>query len=136
LPKVTRNGDMFAAVDPSTGETIGALTMDADGYMNLAVYTKAAQSELRGNQVLSALREAAEREGVSIRGMRGLWYDGDNLASFNKAILAGAPPEKAAFQTFTGKMANGYGYPNARIDYTRSVRNPDGTFAKAELWFD
>jgi hypothetical protein len=135
-PKVRRQGNIFSAVDPSTGETIGVLEMDADGYMNLGVYTKDAQSELRGNQVLSALRKAAEEEGVSIRGMRGLWYGGDNLASFNAAILAGASPEEAAFETFTGKMAKRYEYPNVRIDYARSVRNPDGTFAKAELWFD
>jgi hypothetical protein len=135
-PRITRSGDMWTAVDPSTGETIGVLTMDAEGYMNLGVYTKEAQSELRGNQVLSALRQAAERDGASIRGMRGLWYKGDNLASFNEAILAGKTPEAAAWDTFTGTMADRYGYRNARIDYARSVRNPDGTFQKAELWFD
>jgi hypothetical protein len=136
-PVVTRDADSFYAKDPTTGELVAMLKMDREGYMELGVYTDEAQSTLRGGQALNALREAALEAGVEIRGMRGLWYKGSNLDGINAGIRAGMTPEEAALdKTFTGAMAKKYGYSRVRVDYENSVRNPDGTFQQAFVWFD
>ncbi|MEX1027801.1 MAG: hypothetical protein WD049_07315 [Candidatus Paceibacterota bacterium] len=53
------------------------------------------------------------------RGVRGTWWGGGNLAdnfnAFKAAIRNGLTPEQAAFKTFTGHMAEKYGFKTAKI---------------------
>ncbi len=134
-PKVEVENGLYQARDPNTGELLGMGEVDANGYLELAIYTEAAQSPIRGGAVFNAVVEAARGNGP-VKGVRGLWYDGDNLATLNREVAGGASPEVAAGRTFTGKMAERAGYPEVRIDYPRSPRNPDGSFQKAEVYFD
>ena len=130
-------GNEISAKDPTTGETLGIGELDGKGYINYAIYTKVLKSTIRGGQVFNAIHDAFIAQGKSIKGIRGLWYAEDNLTSFNNAILDGLSPENAAkLETFTGKMAGRRGYTNVKIDYSKSPRNLDGTFQKAEVWFD
>ena len=139
-PKVSRSGKgMYAVKDEFTGEDLGYATVDRDGYVELAIYTNAAVSPIRGGQVFNKLLPTITKDGHSITGVRGLWGGKDplgNLTSLNKSILKGNEPEAAALETFTGKMAQRAGFPRVRIDYPNSPRNPDGTFQRVEAWFD
>ena len=101
-----------------------------------AIYTKEASTTVRGGEVFKAILDRFRADGVAFKGVRGLWFSGDNLATFNDLIKKGLSPEQAASQTFTGKMAARNGYPNVRFDYANSPKNPDGTFEKAYVWFD
>lgn len=131
------NGNEGSAIDPTTGELLGLGTLDAQGYIEYAIYTKGLKSTIRGGQVFDAIYDEFNAQGKSIKGIRGLWYGGDNLKSFNEAIIKGVSPEGAAhLNTFTGTMAGRKGFSNVRIDYEHSPRNPDGTFQRAELWFE
>ena len=63
--------------------------------------------------------EAMEAFGPNVRGVRGTWMRGgdiaDNFDAFKAATAAGAAPESAALQTFTGRMAQKYGFSNATV---------------------
>ena len=134
--RVVRKGNEVSVFDAETNELLGLGDLDAQGYLSLAIYTKAAKSTVRGGEVFNAILDKFIADGVAFKGVRGLWYEGDNLATFNDLIRQGLNPEEAAAQTFTGKMANRSGYTKVRIDYANSPRNADGTFQKAEVWFD
>ena len=64
-------------------------------------------------------REALEQFGPNVKGIRGNWIGGgdiaDNFNSFKAAVQAGATPAQAAFETFTGKMARRAGFTNVKI---------------------
>ncbi|MBD6618230.1 DUF4157 domain-containing protein [Komarekiella sp. 'clone 1'] len=126
----------LSAKDPGTNALLGLAELDAAGYVELGIYTAEAKTSFRGGEVFTTLLNEFAARGVTVRGVRGLWYGGDNLATFNSLIRAGMSPENAALQTFTGKMAGRRGFTRVRIDYARSPRKPDGTFEKAELWFE
>ena len=60
-----------------------------------------------------------EAFGSNVKGVRGTWLGGgdlaDNFDAFKAAIARGAAPEQAAFQTFTGHMAAKHGLKSARV---------------------
>ncbi|HEU4835621.1 MAG TPA: polymorphic toxin-type HINT domain-containing protein [Pyrinomonadaceae bacterium] len=132
-PNIEPISDGFAARHPVTDQLLG-VGYFRDGYIEFAIETKG--TNIRGGDVFNGIYDAFISSGYRVRGVRGLWYAQDNLASFNAQIRAGLTPEAAAFETFTGKMASRLGYNRVRIDYPNSPRNPDGTFVKAELWFE
>ena len=134
-PQLAGTGTQRTALDPSTGELLGVGELK-DGYVEFAIYTKEAKSSIRGGEVFQSILDDFVDEGAAVKGVRGLWYKGDNLDSFNNAIRRGLAPEQAAAETFTGKLAGRNGFKQVRIDYARSPRNIDGTFQKAELWFE
>ena len=62
--------------------------------------------------------EAMEAFGTNVKGVRGTWLGGGDLAdNFDafKAALKTSTPEEAAFKTFTGHMAEKHGFTNARV---------------------
>ncbi|MEI8019465.1 MAG: hypothetical protein WCH39_14770, partial [Schlesneria sp.] len=133
--KVTRTESNVTVEDPATRETIGLGELDSEGYVKLAIYTKEANTTIRGGEVFDAIIGEFRAGSGPVRGVRGLWYSGDNLATFNSLIRQGLTPEEAALQTFTGKMAQRSGYTRARIDYDASPQSIDGSFQKAEVYF-
>ncbi|CAB3807808.1 hypothetical protein LMG28614_06674 [Paraburkholderia ultramafica] len=134
--RVVRTGNNVSVSDAVTDALLGLGELKGDGYLELGIYTKEANTTVRGSEVFEAILEEFRSGGDTVRGIRGLWYGEDNLATFNEFIQKKMTPEEAAGETFTGKMAKRSGYPKVRIDYAKSVRNPDGTFKRAELWFD
>lgn len=134
-PVVKRNGKDVAVYDSETGALVGMGEIDAEGNLKLAIYTKEADTKLRGKDVFNAIVKKYAGDGDEVAGVKGLWYGGDNLKSLNDGIARGESPEVAAKNTFTGKMADRAGFPNSAVDYDNSVRNPDGSFSKAEVWF-
>lgn len=131
---VTRNGNAVSVYDTATGDLVGYGTLDGAGVIDLAIYTKDANTSLRGVDVFDAIWTKFINDGFAINGMRGSWISGDNLATFNNLISQGVAPEAAALQTFTGKMAVRNGFNNARVEPS-SVRRPDGTYEKAFVTF-
>ena len=133
---VERKGNTVTVTDTETGEMLGMGDIGADGYVELAIYTKGLKSTVRGGEVFKAILDKFQADGIGFKGVRGLWYEGDNLATFNDLIKKGFTPEEAAAQTFTGKMAARSGYSKVRFDYENSVKQPDGTYKPAFAWFE
>lgn len=68
----------------------------------------------------------------NVKAIRGTWWHGDNLATFNKLVQSGISPEEAAKSTFTGKMAGEYGFNN--VDFIR-VNFQNGEYVEVEVVF-
>ncbi|MHB8874599.1 MAG: RHS repeat-associated core domain-containing protein [Myxococcaceae bacterium] len=105
-------GDLYSA---HTSGSAGVLAdLDSGGMLNL--YIKVGPGTPRGGQMFA---EAMEAFGPNVKGIRGTWIGGgdiaDNFNAFGRAVAAGSAPEEAAFQTFTGHMAETYGFKTARI---------------------
>jgi RHS repeat-associated protein len=86
-----------------------------DRFLNL--YIVKGENTPRGGEMFWEAIKAFGLE--NIRGVRGTWIGGgklaDNFDAYKKAIAAGMTPEKAAFETFTGKMAMKAGFTKANI---------------------
>ena len=70
---------------------------------------------MRGSQVFSELYRGTMARNGEILGVEGMWSGGDNLASFNLNLAKGMSFNDAARNTFTGKMAEKYGFTNVTI---------------------
>jgi hypothetical protein len=84
-----------------------------DGFLDL--YIKTGPGTPRGGQMFN---EAMQAFGTNVKGVRGTWLGGGDLAdNFNafKAAAKTMSPEQAAFRTFTGHMAQKHGFTHARI---------------------
>jgi hypothetical protein len=83
-----------------------------------------------GSSAFHSLYDFVTTNFTNVNGIKAMWQQplADNLDSFNKALLRGVSKEKAAFETFTGKMANSRGYTNATVN---GVLNDDGTTYKS-----
>jgi hypothetical protein len=114
---------------------------DSGKNLKLSFYTKDGgvhRTSIRGADAFAAIWNKFRTEGYSFNRIYGLWFSGDNLATFNKLIRAGRSPEQAARETFTGKMAGRQGYTVAHIDYDANItrRLNDGTFSRAIVYFE
>ncbi len=105
-------GDVHKA--HASGEAGLLADLDADGMLNL--YIKRGPNSPSGSQMF---QEALEAFGSNVKGIRGNWINsksiGDNFKSYKKALSRGHTPERAAFETFTGKMAQKNGFDKARV---------------------
>jgi hypothetical protein len=88
--------------------------LDEDGILHL--YIKKGPNTPSGSAMFN---EALEQFGSNVKGVQGYWIGGgdlaDNFNSFKAAVSAGLSPEAAAFQTFTGKMAQRAGFLTSTI---------------------
>ena len=90
--------------------------LDEEGLLNLYIKAKEGITP-RGSEMF---KEAMEQFGPNVKGVRGTWIGGgelaDNFDSFKAALTKpGATPEQAAFETFTGKMAQRAGFTSAKV---------------------
>lgn len=57
--------------------------------------------------------------GDNVQGVRGTWLNskelGDNFNAYKAALGRGLAPEQAAFETFTGHMAQKNGFTSAKV---------------------
>lgn len=130
------------AYDGNTDKVIGMAEIDNEGFITFAIYLKSDKgariSSIHGRDIFNALSNDIRTSGESIKGLKGIWNkDSDNTASFNKAILNGYSPEKAALeQTFTGKMAREQGYSSVSIVTPKSNMLHDGTYSNIVVKFE
>ena len=62
--------------------------------------------ELKGNGIGKAMfNDALNYFGDKLKGINGVWVEGDNPNAFKKAVGAGMSEAEAAFQTWTGATA-------------------------------
>ncbi|WP_437576463.1 hypothetical protein [Sorangium sp. So ce887] len=105
-------GDNFAAYVSGSDGVLAEL--GKDGFLDL--YIKAGPGTPRGSQMF---KEALDAFGSNVKGIRGTWLGGGDLASnfdsFGAALKSGLTPEQAAFKTFTGKMAYRAGFTRVKI---------------------
>lgn len=83
----------------------------------LNLYIKAKEGMTpRGGEMF---KEAMERFGPNVKGVRGMWKGGgdlaDNFDAFKAALAGTATPEEAALKTFTGKMAAHAGFSKVKV---------------------
>ena len=85
-----------------------------DGILDL--YIKAGPTTPRGGQMFN---EALQAYGSNVKGIRGTWIGGGDIASnfdsFKAALNAGLSPEQAALATFTGKMSARAGFTKVTV---------------------
>jgi hypothetical protein len=89
-------------------------SLGKDGILDL--YIKRGPTTPSGGQMFN---EAMSAFGSSVKGVRGTWFGGGELASnfdaFKAAVRAGSSPAEAAFKTFTGHMASKHGFATAKV---------------------
>ncbi len=81
-------------------------------------------SQLRGGTLYRRALEFLRRRHGTVRGLRGRWGAGDNLAAFNETyarlraqgIADAAARQVAALDTFTGQIATSEGYTRVHIE--------------------
>ena len=117
------NGDVrYVNFYSNSGGGMTFTVRNETGYVDFAVKTGKGtpNGATMWNDAMSAV-------GDRVRGVYGSWFSADgfrsNLDSFNAAIQAGATPEQAAFQTFTGKMAHRSGF--SKVESIRMIGTPD-----------
>lgn len=89
--------------------------VDKDGVLGVDVY---ASVELRakygsGSDMYSSMMTRLQQENVNITGIRGAWLKGTdsvNYAQYQSGLAAGLTPAQSALNTWTGKLAQSYGY--------------------------
>lgn len=110
----------------------------AEGYLGdrslLELTIDVSKSKASGESAFNSLYEFIDIKFGNIEGVRAVWQQplADNLESFNKAILDGLSEERAAFKTFTGKMAERKGFTRATVS---GMKNEDGTYKQAVVVF-
>jgi hypothetical protein len=122
----------YSARDPANPRFQAFATLDNDE-LSLVIRTKLPNGErstvLRGaEQFKKILVHFAGR----FKGIRGSWSFDDNLAAFNRAVLAGEPHEEAALKTWTGQQAAAAGYGRVVI---RSLEGQPGSYEKVVASF-
>jgi hypothetical protein len=119
LPKdceITFKSNSFTFKDKITNETVGLFEIN-NGYLEIAIYRKGLKTNISGQQAYRSLMEELRINKIEFKGIRGLWNKAsDNTAEFNKAIQNSLPPEKAAFETWSGKRALENGFDRVKID--------------------
>jgi hypothetical protein len=78
--------------------------------------------------------DAVKTFGNKIDKIQGLWLDGTNLESFNKAIKNGTKAKEAALQTPTGSWAKSNGFGEVEWG-ANSEFNADGTANRVQVYF-
>jgi hypothetical protein len=98
-------GQLFQAYTESNKGILAELAQDR--FLDLVIKSEPRRTPRGGRMFAAALAAFGGRD--NIVGIRGTWLGSgelrDNFDSFQKALTAGASPEAAALQTFTGKMA-------------------------------
>ncbi|MET8630870.1 polymorphic toxin-type HINT domain-containing protein [Kitasatospora sp. NPDC004669] len=113
-----------------------------DGMVEMTLRAKKSNGERyegvpRGSEMF---QEALNQFGGAdkIKGITASWNEGDldtNLKQFNELIRGGHSEEDAARGTWTGGQAGMRGWTSVHIDQEMSVKNPDGTFREAMVYF-
>ena len=89
--------------------------VEPDGFFNY--YIAKGPNTPGGRQMFQELFALFDKK--VLKGVRGNWTGGgklaDNFDSYKKALARGLPPELAAFETFTGKMAKEQGFTKAVV---------------------
>jgi len=122
----------YSASDPANPRFQAFATLEEDE-LTLLIRTK-----LPNGQRSTVLHGAEQFKKILVhfagrfRSIRGSWSYDDNLATFNRAVLAGASPEEAALKTWTGQQAAAAGYGRAVI---RSVEGQPGNYTKVVASF-
>jgi len=89
--------------------------VDKDGILGVDVF---ASAELRaqygsGRDMYNSMMTRLQQENVDITGIRGAWLKGTdsvNYAQYQSGLAAGLEPAQSALNTWTGKLAQSYGY--------------------------
>ena len=64
---------------------------------------------------LGSNSDALKQFGDDVQGIKGLWVDGDNLSTLNKALKDGMSMSDAVFSTPTGKWAKSNGFETFEV---------------------
>jgi len=82
-----------------------------DGIVSFAVEAGAG-SPVRGTEMFAQMMK---HFGSNVRGVRGSWHYGDNLAAVNKLTSEGMSLSEAALQTWTARRAAEHGFRSVRV---------------------
>ena len=93
----------------------------------------------KGRLIFKKLFQFINSEYDEVQSIRGTWRDSegvaDNLITFNEFILKKKTVSEAAFETFTGKMANELSFKKVKIIELTSLKKPDGTYSSVDIIF-
>lgn len=84
----------------------------SDGFLLIDAFLIDEERGIRSQQKGRYLfKRMIEHFGVDkVTGIRARWSGGTNFDAYHEALRAGLPPEKAAFETWTGRLAVEYGF--------------------------
>jgi hypothetical protein len=82
-----------------------------DGLVTFAVEAGAGSS-MRGTEMFAQMMK---HFGSNVKGVRGSWHYGDNLAAVNKLTSEGMSLSEAALQTWTARRAAEHGFKSVRV---------------------
>jgi Domain of unknown function (DUF4157) len=120
-PQVTTTPESYRAVDPANKQLV-AVGYFREGELELHIRAQTDAGTRGAIRGAEQFQKIVDYFGVSnIRSIKGSWSYGDNLSDFNKAIAAGATPEKAAASTWTGKQASKVGFTAVHVMRTYGV---------------
>ena len=89
--------------------------VDKEGILGVDVYANPALRAQYGSgtDMYNSMMTRLRQEGVDVAGIRGAWLKGTdsvNFAQYQSGLAAGLEPTQAALNTWTGKLAQSYGY--------------------------
>ena len=82
-----------------------------DGFVTFAVEAGAG-SPIRGTEMFAQMMK---HFCSNVKGIRGSWHYGDNLATVNKLTSEGMSLSEAALQTWTARRATEHGFKSVRV---------------------
>jgi hypothetical protein len=93
--------------------------LEPDGMLSMAIQADKKNDPPTTPKGGEMFDEAMRAFGPNVKGIRGIWFGTgemtDNFISFKDALKSGLPPEEAAFHTFTGHMAEKWGFTRATV---------------------
>jgi hypothetical protein len=89
--------------------------VDKDGILGVDVFASAERRAQYGSgrDMYNSMMTRLRQENVDITGIRGAWLKGTdsvNYAQYQSGLAAGLEPAQSALNTWTGKLAQSYGY--------------------------
>ena len=109
--------------------------VDKNGILGFDVFADPALRTTHGSgsDLFNSLLKRVSLENVNINGIRGAWIKGTdsvNYAQYRAGIVNGLTPEKAALNTWTGKIVQANGY--TRVEQVIDQTNVYVTFKKPQ----
>lgn len=116
-----KDGVSYSFVDKKIDYVLGAISIDKEGFVELAIYREGIDTQITGQQIFNSLIQKLKIDKIEYNGFRGIWGEtSTNTKMFNESMLGKLATEenlkKAAFDTWTGQRVTEQRIDKVKID--------------------
>ncbi|MBB5448351.1 MULTISPECIES: hypothetical protein [unclassified Paraburkholderia] len=119
--RANRNGSVTLQFGDPEGVHGLIVNVDKQGTLGFDIRSARGGSSFSnesGTDMFASAMQRLEREGVQVNAIRGVWINGTdsvNAAQYASNLSLGMSPERAAANTWTGRIAARYGFTNVGV---------------------